>query len=174
MDPRVVQIAHRARSPRACLATLLLSLLTAGAIACSGSEGDGDVGPLPAITGDYALLTVDGANLPVIVASGLSGSETLLSARLELLGGTARDIKQRRRAFSGSPVTTVTDTVEVQVTRLNERTLLVRAPGLPNVAPDTATLADGVVENGLLTWRTRSAPTNPSGLNSTLVFGRER
>jgi hypothetical protein len=174
MDPRVVRIAHRARATRAGLATLVVVLLAAGVIACSGAEGDGGVGPLPMITGDYALLTVDGANVPTVVFETTFGSETLLSARLEIVGATARDIKQRRSNFFGAPVTITTDTVELLVTRRDERTLLLRAGDLPTVRPDTATLADGVVENGLLTWRTRNAPTSGSPVVQTLVYGRER
>ena len=163
--------SRAACSPRARGAPFALAVVAGAALACGGGSTDSKA---TAITGDYVLLTVDGANVPTEVASGLSGSETLLSARLEILGATARDIKQRRRNFAGSPVATVTDTTEVQVTRRDDRTLLLRATSLPTVQPDTATLAEGIVPNGLLTWRTRSAPTNPSGLNATLVYSRQR
>jgi len=173
----VVGGRHTRWAGRRAAAALAVLGAAASAAACGNGDGDGDGGtkPVPKLVGDYALLTYDGHTLPAIVASGLSGSETLLSARLEIDGAAARDIKERRRSVIGSPQTTTVDTVALDVTRRSDDVLLLRPTGASAaIASDTATLAAGVVENGILTLRTRSGPTVPAGLRATLVYGRER
>lgn len=138
---------------------LALAVLTA---ACGG----GTEPKTPSIDGDYLLLTVDGENPPVLVQSGFVG-EFLLSARLEIRGTAVRDIKQRRK--SNSP-TIITDTAMLTLSRASDRMILTRPSDQPAVVPDTATIADGVVPYALLTNRTRSAASNPSGLRSSLLY----
>jgi hypothetical protein len=139
---------------------LALALLTA---ACGGGGTDSKT---HSIDGDYILLTVDGQSVPTLVQFGFV-SETLISGRLEIRGTQVRDIKQRRK--SNSP-TTVTDTVMLTLSRVADRTVLTRPSDVPAATPDTATIADGVVPYALLTNRTTSAPSNPSGLRSSLVY----
>ena len=163
--------AARRRGTRAAVIAVAASL----AAVAAGCGGDGGTKPTPRLVGDYVLLTYDGRNLPAVVASGLSGSETLLSARLEIDGATGRDIKERRRSFLGSPQTTVVDTVALDVTLRSDHSLLLRPTGADAaIASDTATLADGIVENGIMTLRTRSGPSVPAGLPATLVYSRQR
>lgn len=128
--------------------------------------GGGTDSRTPSIDGNYLLLTVDGANPPVVVQSGLVG-EILLAARLEIHGTTVRDIKQRRK--TNSP-TIVTDTAILTLSRVSDRTILTRPSDQPGVVPDTGTIADGVVPYALLTLRTRSAASNPAGIRSSLVY----
>ena len=134
------------------------------ASACGG--GGGTDSKTPSIDGDYVLLTVNGTSPPVVVQSGLVG-ETLLSARLEISGTGVRDIKQRRK--TNSPTVT-TDTAILKLSRIGERTFLTRPSDQPTAEPDTATVADGLVPNALLTWRTHSAASNPSAFRSSLVY----
>jgi hypothetical protein len=139
---------------------LAIALLTS---ACGGGGTDSKT---QSIDGDYVLLTVDGQSLPVVVQSGLV-SEFLVSARLEIRGAGARDIKQRRK--SNSP-TIVSDTMDLTLTRVSDRRILTRPSDTPAAEPDTATIADGLVPYALLTLRTHSAPSNPSGVRSSLVY----
>lgn len=140
-----------------------ISLLLVLTSACGGGGTDSKT---PSIDGDYVLLTVDGTSPPVLVQSGLVG-ESLLGARLEVRGSGVRDIKQRRK--TNSPTVT-TDTAILTMSRIGERTFLTRPSDRPTAAPDTATIADGLVPNALLTWRTHSAPTNPSAFRASLVY----
>lgn len=153
------------REARLAGASLALALLLG-----TGCGGGGTDSRTAALDGDYALLTVDGANLPAVVQAGLV-SEMLLSARLEIRGTAVRDIKERR--LSNAPSATL-DTADLTLVRVDDRTFLTRPSALPAAQPDTASLADGVVPNGLLTMRTRSAPSNPSGTRKTLVYARQR
>ena len=166
MEDRVVGTPRRpARLGRGSL-PLALALL-------AGCGGATDSRTLP-VDGVYVLLSVDGRNLPTIVASGLSGSETLLSARLEIAGASARDIKERRQSYTGSPVAIVVDTVQLSLARKDDHTLLMTPTDFPTLQPDTASFSDGVVANGALSVRTRSAPTNFSSLRQTLLYSRQQ
>ena len=148
---------------------LPLSLITLAA-ACGG----GTDSKTRSVGGDYVLTAVDGENVPTEVASGLGATESLISGRMEFVADSARDIKERRRSTFGQPTTTITDTVWLKVTRVSERTLLLRPTYAPTLQPDTATLADGVAEDALLSVRTRSAPSTFSAFRRTLSYSRQR
>ena len=143
-------------------------------LALAAACGGGTEPKTRSVGGDYVLATVDGANVPTEVASGLGASETLISGRVEFEADSARDIKERRRTSLGQPTTTITDTVWLKVQRVGDHTLLLVPTYAPSLQPDTATLADGVVENGVLTVRTRSAPSTFSSFRKTLVYQRQR
>jgi len=161
------------RGGRRGLLALCCAIAAAGvAITACRVEKATDNTTLPDVVGNFNLLTYNGANLPTVVISALGYQETLLSARMELLGKTARDIKERRIQQS-SGTTTVTDTVLLAVGRYNQVTLLLRPADAPTLQPDTAVVADGVVKEGLLSVRTRSAATQPTAMRATLVYGRQ-
>lgn len=159
------------RSARLVAASLLVALALVLGAGCGGGGTDSK---LASLDGEYVLLSVDGRNLPTVVASGLGATETLLSARLEIDGASALDIKERRQSVSGSPTTVTLDTVPLALARRDERTLLLTPKDFPNLQPDTASFADGVVANGSLSVRTRSAPSNFSSLRQTLLYARQR
>jgi hypothetical protein len=134
------------------------------ATACGG----GTDSKTPSIDGDYVLLTVDGRNPPTAVTPPTALiAEILLSARFEIRGTAVRDIKERRKSNSA---TVTVDTMLLTLSRIGDRTLLTRASDAPTAVPDTATIADGVVPNALLTLRTRSAPSSSSAVRMTLVY----
>ena len=166
MEDRVVGTPRRpARLGRGSLP--LAFALLAG---CGGATDSRTL----SVDGDYVLLSVDGQNLPAVVSSSWAGSETLLSARLEIASTSARDIKERRQSYTGSPVTIVVDTVQLSLARKDDHTLLMTPTDFPGLQPDTASFSDGVVANGTLSVRTRSAPTNFSSLRQTLLYSRQR
>jgi len=151
---------------------LVIALVAVVAATACRVEKATDNNTLTDVVGNFNLLTYNGTNLPVVVISALTYQETLLSARMELLGKTARDIKERR-IQQASGTTTVTDTVELNVGRLDAVTLLLRPTDAPTLQPDTAVVTDGVVKEGILAVRTRNGPTQPSGTRATLVYGRQ-
>lgn len=167
--------AHRGtratpRSRRGVALAFTISIAALGISACRLEKAT-DNAP-PDLVGNFNLLTYNGANLPTVVIVALGYTETLLSARMELLGKTARDIKERR-IEDGSGTRTIVDTVDLSVGRLDNATLLLRPSDAPTLQPDTAVVADGVVKEGILTVRTRNGPIQPAGVRATLVYGRQ-
>src|SRR4051812_37656426 len=79
--------------------------------------GGGTDSRTPSVGGDYVLASVDGSNVPVVVLSGLGGTETLIGGRVEFVADSARDIKERRRSAPGQTTATTTDTVWLKIQR---------------------------------------------------------
>jgi hypothetical protein len=145
------------------------AILSVGLAAVFGCGGGTD-SRTPGIDGDYVLASVDGRFLPTSVSGGFV-TDIVVSGRFEIRGKAVRDIKERRKS---NVSTTRVDTVPLTLVRINDTMILTRPSDQPTAEPDTATFSAGVVANGTLTWRTRSAPTDPAGVRSTLVYSRQR